>query len=168
MSIENQTPSPASRVDRSQHRARTQGLRPVLSHPEGGGARGKPVDNPDCLQDKRVRQILENFLASERWNPEITAFSKRGVDIDARRNGERWVIRVKVAQCSGSEIVDFFVSVLGEALQRMNEQSCKYSIALPDTKPFRRLWQRLPSLAKTRTGITALFVSPTGVVIEES
>ena len=62
--------------------------------------------------------------------------------------------------------VNYFLAVLGEALQRMDDPAARYSIALPDMKQFRGLWSRLPALAKTRTQITALFVAPSGDVVE--
>ncbi len=62
--------------------------------------------------------------------------------------------------------VNYFLGVLGELLQRMTDPAAKYSIALPDLPQFRRLWDRLPELAKQRTGISALFVSESGRVDE--
>jgi len=62
--------------------------------------------------------------------------------------------------------VNYFIGILGETLQRMNDPASKYSIALPDVQQFRRLWDRLPRLAKQRTQITALFVNADGQVIE--
>jgi hypothetical protein len=62
--------------------------------------------------------------------------------------------------------VNYFLGVLGELLQRMSDPEAKYSIALPDLPQFRRLWERLPELAKRRTTISALFVSGSGDVEE--
>jgi len=64
--------------------------------------------------------------------------------------------------------VNYFLSILGELLQRMDDPDARYSIALPDMKQFRRLWQRLPDLAKSRTEISALFVDGSGRVEEVS
>jgi hypothetical protein len=64
--------------------------------------------------------------------------------------------------------VNYFLSVLGELLQRMDDPDARYSLALPDMKQFRKLWQRLPQLAKSRTTISALFVDPLGKVEEVS
>lgn len=61
---------------------------------------------------------------------------------------------------------DYFLAILGETLQRMSDINAKYSIALPHMKQFINLWQRLPDLAKQRTGITALFIDNQGNVIE--
>ena len=44
------------------------------------------------------------------------------------------------------------------ALQRMGRNDARYSIALSDMPQYRRLWERLPELAKMRTRIGALFV----------
>jgi hypothetical protein len=62
--------------------------------------------------------------------------------------------------------VNYFLAVLSETLQRMDDPHAKYSIALPDVKQFRNLWNRLPLLAKKRTGITALFIDEQGNVSE--
>jgi hypothetical protein len=60
--------------------------------------------------------------------------------------------------------VNYFLGVLGETLQRMDDPKAAYSIALPDLKQFRNLWTRLPLLAKQRSEITALFVRGDGQV----
>jgi len=60
--------------------------------------------------------------------------------------------------------VNYFLSILGEILQRMDDPEAKYSIALPDIKQFRLLWERFPSLAKKRTGISILFVDSNGKI----
>jgi hypothetical protein len=109
---------------------------------------------------------MEAFLVSDGWVPDVSFGRSHVVDIEAKRGTDKWIIKVKGSSSLNPEIINSFVSVLGEILQRMDDQKCKYSLALPDTKPFRRLWERLPTLAKERTGITALFVSQTGKVTE--
>ncbi len=61
---------------------------------------------------------------------------------------------------------NYFLSVLGEILQRMEDPHVKYSIAFPDMEKYRRLWKELPNLAKERTKITALFVTDQGKINE--
>jgi hypothetical protein len=61
--------------------------------------------------------------------------------------------------------VNYFLGILGETLQRMDNPDATYSIALPDLKQFRNLWSRLPALAKERTKIDALFVNRDGTVL---
>jgi hypothetical protein len=62
--------------------------------------------------------------------------------------------------------VNYFLTILGETLQRMDDPKARYSISLPDLAQYRGLWRRPPQLAKARTGVTALFVDETGRVEE--
>jgi hypothetical protein len=48
----------------------------------------------------------------------------------------------------------------------MSVPTAQYSIALPDMPQYRRLWSRLPDLAKARTGISALFVAEDGTITQ--
>ena len=64
--------------------------------------------------------------------------------------------------------VNYFLAVLGETLQRMDDRDARYSIAFPDMPQYRRLWGRLPELAKRRTRITALLVKDAETVLHES
>ena len=61
--------------------------------------------------------------------------------------------------------VNYFLAILGETLQRMSNEDSAYSIALPDMPQYRRLWDRLPTLAKRRTDISIILVSHNGRVI---
>ena len=62
--------------------------------------------------------------------------------------------------------VNYFLAILGETLQRMEDPAARYNIALPGLCQFKGLWMRLPALAKKRLGVTVLFVSPDGTVEE--
>jgi hypothetical protein len=121
----------------------------------------------DNIPEKKIKQVLEIYLSSRGWKSEINWSKGHGIDIEAKRGNERWIIQVNGSSPLRPLIVNAFLSVLGEIIQRMDDSTCKYSIALPDTEQFRRLWERLPVLAKNRTGITALFVKLTGNLVEE-
>lgn len=82
-----------------------------------------------------------------------------GIDIDACKGSDRWIIEVKGCGSRNAMRVNYFLAILGETLQRMSDPNAKYSIALPNMKQYRNLWERLPQLAKERTGISVLFVS---------
>ena len=58
--------------------------------------------------------------------------------------------------------VNYFIGILGEILQRMNDINARYSIAFPDIEQYRRLWNKLPRLAKERTAIDLILVDETG------
>ena len=92
------------------------------------------------------------------------SFSLTG-HIRAFREGERWIIEVKGISSLPAMRVNYFLAILGETLQRMDDPDSK-SICLPNVQQFRNLWARLPRLAKRRTQITALFVAVTGEVAE--
>lgn len=112
--------------------------------------------------------MLQAHLNSQSWTILGIAWGKkRGVDIEAERGGPRWLIEVKGIGSRPQMRVNYFLGVLGEILCRMTDSKAKYSIAVPDFVQFRRLWRGLPSEAKSRTQVTALFISGEGV-IEES
>lgn len=121
----------------------------------------------DKFAEDRLKAVLEQWLAEAGWSTEIAWAKQRGVDIHARRNNERWLIEVKGIGSRPEMRVNYFISILGETLQRMDDPFAKYSIALPDVPQFRNLWKRLPQLAKKRTGITALFISADGSIEEK-
>jgi hypothetical protein len=120
------------------------------------------------LSARRARQILENFLVAEGWKPEVVRSRGQGFSIEARYGTNRWIVQLAFMNPSKQQVVDAFSSVLGEILRRMKDPVCRYSIALPDSDAFRRLWDRLPDLSKDRLNLTALFISPSGVVLEKA
>ena len=119
------------------------------------------------LSEDKIKDILENYLRSLGWVPTIAWGQTHGIDIEAKRGSERWVIEVKGSGSSPQMRNNSFLSILGGIVQRMDDPTAKYSIALPDRQQFRDLWGRLPMLAKKRTGITAIFVDLSGKVTEE-
>ncbi len=117
---------------------------------------------------KKIKRYIETHLVSQGWETRVAWGFTHGVDIEARRGTQKWIIEVKGSEPLNPLPINAFVSVLGEVLQRMDDPACKYSIAFPDVNEFRRLWERLPILAKQRTGITILLVKITGEVIEKT
>ena len=118
------------------------------------------------LDEDGVKRHLKAWLDAQGLGPVTVAWGHaRGVDITAKhRDGRRWLIEVKGPGSRPEMRVNYFLAILGEALQRMDDPSAAYSIAFPDLPQFRGLWDRLPGLAKERTGITALFVTASGSV----
>lgn len=86
------------------------------------------------------------------------------LDVEATRNGERWLIEVKGPGSRPEMRVNYFIGILGETLQRMDDPKAHYSIAFPDMQAFRNLWAKLPSLAKQRTGIDLILVDEVGTL----
>jgi len=118
----------------------------------------------DALSEDEIKEVLNKALTSNGWETQVAWGKARGVDIDAHRDTERWLIEVKGPGSRQPMRVNYFLGILGETLQRMEDSSANYSIALPDLQQYRRLWERLPELAKSRTQITALFVNKKGEI----
>jgi hypothetical protein len=118
------------------------------------------------LSEDDVKRRLQSWLAQSGWEVSVVWGRGRGIDVEAKKGTQRWIIEAKGCGSLNPMRVNYFVSMLGELLQRMNDANARYSIALPDLKQFRGLWARLPELAKSRTGISALFVNASGNIDE--
>jgi hypothetical protein len=111
-----------------------------------------------------VKKILVKWLERNGWTV-VTAWGQApGADCVAERAHERWIIEVKGQGSRQAMRVNYFLAVLGELLQRMDDPNAHYSVAFPDVEQFEGLWRRLPSLAKERTTISAIFVTKEGQV----
>ena len=145
----------------------TRQTKPPRSAPPRTADQHKRADNErNALQEDEVKKHLETWLHDKGWHTEIAWGHARGVDIEATKGSERWLIEVKGCGSRQPMRVNYFIGILGETLQRMEDPKARYTIALPDMAQFRGLWQRLPALAKKRTGIMALFVDADGTVRE--
>jgi len=122
------------------------------------------MKNVPDLSENVIKQLLKVHLISEGWSTETYRNNHHGLDVIAIRGDEHWVIMIKGEE--SADIVESFILALGSIVQVMEDPKSKYSIALPDIIPYRRLWERLPVLVKQRTAITALFVNQGGSVVE--
>ncbi|NBD25613.1 MarR family transcriptional regulator [Paenibacillus glycinis] len=128
-----------------------------------------PVDlaeSSKIFSEDSLKEILKNHLHLNGWVTQIAWGKTPGIDINAIRGTERWIIEVKGLGSLSAMNVNYFLGVLAETLQRMDDPNAKYTIALPDVKQFRNLWNKLPLLAKRRTGITAIFIDTVGTINE--
>lgn len=116
------------------------------------------------LDEEAIKRVLTDKLTVEGWTVSTAWSHAPGVDIEARRGNDRWLIEVKGPGSRPQMRMNYFLSILGELLQRMDDPAARYSIALPDLPQYRGLWERLPTLAKQRTGIDIMFVDADGTV----
>ena len=114
------------------------------------------------LQEDDIKHILNEYLIKNGWETKVALGHQQGIDIEAVKDNKRWIIEVKGSGSRQPMRVNYFISILGETLQRMNDSEARYSIALPDLEQFRRLWERLPQLAKERTTIDLILVDDNG------
>lgn len=120
----------------------------------------------DALSEDEIKKVLDNWLKNQRWNTQVAWGKQHGPDIIATIANEKWIIEVKGPGSRNAMRINYFLSILGEILQRMKDNKTKYSIALPDLKQYRNLWDKVPDLAKQRTQLTLLVVGKEGSIKE--
>jgi hypothetical protein len=125
-----------------------------------------PSHLAERFEEDAIKRILDRWLRDQGWEPEISWGHSHGIDIRAKRADRRWLIEVKGEGAHAQARANYFLGVLGDRLKGMTDPDTAYSVALPDLPQFRGLWDRLPSVAKARTGISALFVRSDGTVTE--
>lgn len=123
-------------------------------------------ENISGLTEDRIKQFLQKWLSNNDWRVSIKWGHDSGIDIEAQKADKRWVIEVKGEGKYQQMTANYFENILGEILKRMTEPGGKYSIALPDIKQNRNLWDRLPFEAKRRTHLSVLFIDEYGNVEE--
>ncbi len=123
-------------------------------------------ENENHFSEDAIKEVLENWLIAQGWKVKVAWGRDHGVDVEATNENQKWLIEVKGQGSRNAMRANYFLGILGETLQRMEDPQAKYSIALPDIQQFRNLWERLPLLAKSRTEITAIFVDKDGNVDE--
>lgn len=129
-------------------------------------ARSANKNEENQLSEDKAKALLDKWLQADGWTTEIAWGRQRGIDIDAHKGNKRWVVEVKGIGSRPEMRVNYFIGMLGETLQRMDDPNAKYSIAVPNVQQFRNLWARLPLLAKQRTTISMLLVSENGAIEE--
>ncbi len=122
------------------------------------------ADKNSTICEESLKKCLNDWLIANGWETTVAWGKQHGIDIDAKRNNEHWIIEVKGNGSRNAMRVNYFLGILGELLQHMHDPHTRYSIALPDLKQYRNIWARLPALAKQRTTIDAIFVSETGIL----
>ena len=133
---------------------------------QSGASRRSSPSASDPLSEDSLKRALDSWFKAHGWRTKIAQGQAPGIDVDAQRGSERWVVEVKGRGSRPEMRANYFIAVLGELLQRMDDPSAKYSIALPDLDQFHGLWDRLPDLAKQRAQVTALFIDERGAIKE--
>jgi len=136
---------------------------------EHGGNPGPSVDEtrpstrpiPDRITEDEVKTAVRDHLASQGFEVQVAWDRTPGIDIDARHpSGSRHVIEAKAETgTSGPQQANYFIGMLGELLQRMDDDSATYGIALPENRQYRGLVDRLPRLARDRIGLNIFWVA---------
>ena len=125
------------------------------------------MPNESYLEEDELKKILKEYLERDNWTVTVAWGKKRGIDIDAKKGKHRWIIEAKGCGSLSPMRVNYFISGLGELLQHMDDYDAKYSLAVPDIEQFKKLWEKLPDLAKERIKISCLFVDTNGNILEK-
>ena len=124
------------------------------------------INDSSELQEEDVKRILNDYLVSNGWTTKVAWNHTPGVDIDAKKDVRHWLIEVKGPGSRPEMRENYFLSIIGETLKRMDDPNARYSIAFPNMVQYRRLWNQLPNLAKKRTTIDLLLVDKDGKIEE--
>jgi hypothetical protein len=116
------------------------------------------------ITEDEVKRAVRAHLIAQGFDVAVAWGRVRGTDIDARHpDGRRYVIEAKAeVGKNGPQQVNYFLGLLGELVQRMDDAQASYGIALPDNRQYRGLVNRLPALAKERLRLTVFWVSRDG------
>jgi hypothetical protein len=119
-----------------------------------------PSDGMRITEDE-VKKAVRDYLAVRGFDVVVAWGRVRGIDINARHpDGRRYVIEAKAeVGKNGPQQVNYFLGMLGELVQRMDDPSASYGIALPANRQYRGLVGRLPELAKERLHLCVFWVS---------
>lgn len=123
---------------------------------------------PTLISEDDVKRAVRSYLEARGLSVEVDRSVDRGIEIVAAGAGERWVIDAVGEVAGGQQRDNHFLAALGQLIQHMDDPQVRYALALPDNHRHRELVSRLPELARTRLGLTVLFVDLAGAVREDT
>jgi hypothetical protein len=121
-------------------------------------ARSSVAASSALVTEDHVKQAVHDYLAARGWSVRVMWGRERGIDIEAHRGTERFVIEAKGEAPTDQMGGNYFLGMLGELLQRMTDEGARYAIALPETRRYRGLVDRFPALARRRLGLAVFWV----------
>ncbi len=124
--------------------------------------RPAPATDATWVSEDDVKTALKQHLEAQGFAVTVAWGRERGIDIDARRGAERWVIEAKGNAPRGPQQVNYFLHALGELVQRMSDDTAQYGLALPDDPQYHGLVARLPPVARRRLALIVFFVRREG------
>lgn len=120
--------------------------------PSTPSAPGTPITEDD------VKAAVSRWLGGNGFEVAVAWGHDPGIDIEAQRGVERWVIEAKGTGGYDQMSRNYFFGVIGSLLQRMTDEHAHYALAMPDVPPFINLVARFPELARRRTQLWFLLV----------
>jgi hypothetical protein len=112
------------------------------------------------LSENEVKRAVGAALQAEGWDVVTQWGHARGIDLEARRGGERLVVEAKGEGSLNPMRVNYFLHALGELLQRMRTGDARYGLAFPAHRQFVGLILRLPTWVCLRLNLWFFLVRP--------
>ena len=110
------------------------------------------------LTEDAVKAAIKQALEAHDWHAEVHWGHDRGIDIEAVRGNERFVLEAKGEGISNPARSVKFDGALGELIRRMNASEVRYGLALPAHRQFIGLVARLPLWIRLRLNLWFFFV----------
>ena len=117
-----------------------------------------PAAKGPLLSEDEVKAAVHDHLEAAGYRVTVMWGRQRGVDIEAIGPQGRLLIEAKGEVALQPQQVNYFVGALGELVQRMDDPSARYGLALPDNKQYRGLVGRLRTYAREHLGLIVFFV----------
>lgn len=112
------------------------------------------------LGEETVKTAVADFLKSRGYTVTINKRREHGPDMRATKDGLKLVIEAKGEGTRSPMFNNFFVGVLGEVLQRMNDNAAEYGIALPAHRKYARLIEELSDTPRFTLRLNFYLVRP--------
>ncbi len=129
-----------------------------------------PIERSDgLLSEDEVKAAVRDYLEGQGYTVAVAWGHERGIDIEARKDGDRLLIEAKGEVALQPQQANYFVGALGELVQRLADPEARYGLALPNNRQYRGLVNRLPALARERLHLVVFMVTrtPQGMTVEE-
>ena len=91
------------------------------------------------LDEESVKASVAEFLRGRGYTVSVGEKRERGADMRATREGLKLIIEAKGEGSRNEMFNNFFVSILGQILQRTAELAAEYGVALPAHRKYARL-----------------------------
>ena len=114
------------------------------------------------IAEDEVKAAMKSTLEGRGYEVHVKWGKKSGSDILAVLGGNRLVIEAKGEGSTRQMLGNYFLSALGEILQRMSESGTEYGVALPAHSSYVELVLKLPKRVREALQLNFYFVRPTG------
>ena len=118
------------------------------------------------IAEDEVKAAMKSTLEGRGYEVHVKWGKKSGSDILAVIGGNRLVIEAKGEGSTRQMLGNYFLSALGEILQRMSESGTEYGVALPAHSSYVELVLKLPKRVREALQLNFYFVRPTGTTHE--